>query len=272
MELNLLLIALTILSAIGVGWSIGANDAANSMGTAVGSGVIRLRPAIVQICVFGLLGAMLQGRHVVETVGTAIVPLHALSGQDAMLVALLAALSACVWVALATWLKMPISTSHSIVGGVAGAGLAVGAPVAWSKLGDIFLCWIFTPLGAAILGYAFYRGLRRLFSVVPPRIGDPLVRALIVVSGWYVAFSWGANDVANAVGVVSGANIMTLNESVALGGLAILLGILTLGYRVIETIGKSITNLLPLMAFAAQLASAVNVHVYTLAGEPVCSW
>ncbi|NLE65802.1 MAG: inorganic phosphate transporter, partial [Lentisphaerae bacterium] len=242
---------------------------ANSMGTAVGSGVIRLRPAIVQICVFGLLGAMLQGRHVVETVGTAIVPLHALSGQDAMLVALLAALSACVWVALATWLKMPISTSHSIVGGVAGAGLAVGAPVAWSKLGDIFLCWIFTPLGAAILGYAFYRGLRRLFSVVPPRIGDPLVRALIVVSGWYVAFSWGANDVANAVGVVSGANIMTLNESIALGGLAIVLGILTLGYRVIETIGKSITNLLPLMAFAAQLASAVNVHVYTLAGIPV---
>ena len=269
MELNLLLIALTIASAIGIGWSIGANDAANSMGTAVGSGVIRLRPAIVQICVFGLLGAMLQGRHVVETVGRAIVPLHAMSGQDAMLVALLAALSACAWVALATWLKMPISTSHSIVGGVAGAGLAVGAPVAWSRLGDIFLCWFLTPIGAAILGYAFYRGLRRLFSVVPPRIGDPLVRALIVASGWYVAFSWGANDVANAVGVVSGANIMTLNESIALGGLAIVLGILTLGYRVIETIGKSITNLLPLMAFAAQLASAVNVHVYTLAGIPV---
>ena len=267
--MTLLLIALTILSAIGVGWSIGANDAANSLGTAVGSGVIKLRPAIVQICVFGLLGALLQGRHVVETVGKAIVPLHELGGQDAMLVAMLAAISACAWVALATWLKMPISTSHSIVGGVAGAGLAIGAPVVWSKLFDIFLCWVFTPLGAAILGYAFYRGMRRLFSVVPPRIGDPLIRALIVVSGWYVAFSWGANDVANAVGVVAGANIMTLNESVALGSLAIVLGIVTVGYRVIETIGKNITNLLPLMAFAAQAASAVNVHLYTLIGIPV---
>lgn len=269
MDVSLVLIALTIISAIGIGWSIGANDAANSLGTAVGSGVIKLKPAIFQICLFGMLGAIFQGRHVAETIGKAIVPLSTLPAQDAMLIALLASLSACVWVAMATWLKMPISTSHSIVGGVAGAGLAIGAPVKWAVLGDIFICWLLTPLGAAILGYVFYQVLYRIFKRFPSRFTDRLIRLLIVFSGWYVAFSWGANDVANAVGVISGSHIMTLNASVAVGGLAIVLGIVTLGYRVIETVGSSITNLLPLMAFSAQLASAVNVHVYTLCGIPV---
>jgi phosphate/sulfate permease len=92
---------------------------------------------------------------------------------------------------------------------------------------------------------------------------------LIILSGCYVAFTWGANDVANAVGVISGAGIISVNAAIDLGGLAIVLGIVTWGYKVIETIGSEITNLLPLMAFSAQLASAVNVHVYTLFGIPV---
>ncbi|MCX5666655.1 MAG: inorganic phosphate transporter [Candidatus Omnitrophica bacterium] len=93
--------------------------------------------------------------------------------------------------------------------------------------------------------------------------------ALIIVSGCYVAYTWGANDVANSVGVMVGANILTPNMSIFLGGLAIVIGIATWGYKVMETIGSEITQLLPIMAFSAQLASAINVHVYTLFGIPV---
>ncbi|MDD5281515.1 MAG: inorganic phosphate transporter [Candidatus Omnitrophica bacterium] len=265
-----LLVILVLLMGLAVGWSIGANDAANSLGTAVGSKVLTLRQAIILIVIFGFLGAYLQGAYVTKTVGKGIVPLDQLEKQVSMYVALVATFAACVWVIIATYWKIPISTSHSIVGAVAGAGLAVGAPVRWKMLLDIFACWIFTPVGAAILGYIFFRILQNLFyRFFPRKFIKPIVFFLVIASGCYVAYTWGANDVANSVGVISGVGVLTQNMSVTFGGLAIVLGIMTWGYKVIETVGSEITRLLPIMALSAQLASAVNVHLYTVFGIPV---
>jgi PiT family inorganic phosphate transporter len=265
-----LLITLTVLMGIAVGWSIGANDAANSLGTAVGSKVLTLRQAIILIAVFGFLGAFLQGSYVVKTIGKGIVPMDQLEKTTAVYLALVAAFAACAWVVLATYWKMPISTSHSIVGAMAGAGLAIGAPIRWKMLLDIFICWIFTPIGAAFLGYIFYRIFKNIFyRVIPRKYLKATLATLIIISGCYVAYTWGANDVANATGVIVGAGILSPKISVILGGAAILLGIVTWGYKVIETIGLEITNLLPIMAFSAQLASAINVHIYTIFGIPV---
>ena len=266
----LLLISLTLLMGIGVGWSIGANDAANSLGTAVGSKVLPLRQAIVLITIFGFLGAFLQGSYVTKTIGKGIVPMDQLDKNLSLYLALVASFAACAWVVLATYWKMPISTSHSIVGAVAGAGLAIGAPIKWKVLLDIFICWIFTPIGAAVLGYIFYRVFKNIFyRIIPRKYLRISMAALVIISGCYVAYSWGANDVANATGVLVGARILSPHLSVILGGLAIVLGIMTWGYKVIETIGSEITNLLPIMAFSAQLASAINVHIYTIFGIPV---
>ncbi len=264
------LVILILLMGLGVGWSIGANDAANSLGTAVGSKVLTLRQAILLIVVFGFLGAYLQGGHVTKTIGKGIVPLDQLEKQVSLYVALIASFSACAWVVLATHLKMPISTSHSIVGAVAGAGLAVGAPVRWKMLLDIFACWVFTPIGAAILGYILFRLLQNVFyRFFPRKMIKPVVFFLVIASGCYVAYTWGANDVANSVGIISGVGVISQKMSVVFGGVAIVLGIMTWGYKVIETVGSEITRLLPIMALSAQLASAVNVHLYTLCGIPV---
>lgn len=266
----LFLVFLVLLMGAAVGWSIGANDAANSLGTAVGSKVLTLRQAIILIVIFGLLGALLQGSYVTKTIGKGIVPLNQLEHNVSLWIAVVAAFSACLWVVLATYWRMPISTSHSIVGAVAGAGLAVHAPVKWLMLRDIFVCWIFTPIGAAVLGFIFYKALQNSFyRIVPRKYLRITIAVLVVLSGCYVAYTWGANDVANAVGVISGAGVMTPRISVIFGGLAIVLGIMTWGYKVIETIGSEITRLLPIMALSAQLASAVNVHLYTLFGIPV---
>ncbi|MCU0665649.1 MAG: inorganic phosphate transporter family protein [Candidatus Omnitrophica bacterium] len=268
--MNILLIGFTILMGLAVGWSIGANDAANSLGVAVGSRVLSLRQAIILICIFGFLGALLQGSAVVKTIGRGIVPLDQLPKNISLYIALVACFAACCWVALATYWKMPISTSHSIVGAVAGAGLAVGAPIKWKALQDIFVCWVFTPLGAVVLGYIFYSVFKNIFyRIVPRRFVKPVMSALVTMGGCYVAFTWGANDVANATGVIAGSGILTPGVSVVIGGVAIILGIVTWGYKVIETIGSEITRLLPLMAFSAQLASAINVHIYTIFGIPV---
>jgi len=268
--MHILLIPLTVLMGIAVGWSIGANDAANSLGTAVGSKVLTLRQAIVLISIFGLLGALLQGGHVIKTIGRGIVPMDQLDKDMAIYLALVSCFGACAWVVLATYWKMPISTSHSIVGAVAGAGIAIGAPVKYKALLDIFICWVFTPVGAAVLGYLFYRLFQNtLYRIIPRRYLRPCLMGLVIVSGCYVAYSWGANDVANATGIIAGAGVLSFKMSLLIGGIAIVIGIITWGYKVIETIGSEITNLLPLMAFSAQLASALNVHMYTLFGMPV---
>ncbi|MFZ2356655.1 MAG: inorganic phosphate transporter [Candidatus Omnitrophota bacterium] len=266
----LLLVFLVLLMGAAIGWSIGANDAANSLGTAVGSKALNLKQAIILIAVFGLLGALLQGSYVTKTIGKGIVSIDQLDKTFALYLAVVATFSACAWVVLATYWKMPISTSHSIVGAVAGAGLAINAPVKWKMLLDIFICWIFTPVGAAVLGYIFYRILKNVFyRMVPRKYLKTIITILIILSGCYVAYTWGANDVANATGVIAGAGVLTPKISVIFGGLAIVLGIMTWGYKVIETIGTEITQLLPIMALAAQLASAINVHIYTVFGIPV---
>lgn len=260
----------TILMGLAVGWSIGANDAANSLGTAVGSKVLTLKQAIFLIVVFGFWGAFLQGSHVVKTVGKGIVPIDQLEKNIGLYLALVASFAACLWVVLATFWKMPISTSHSIVGAVAGAGIAIGAPVKWKMLGDIFMCWFFTPIGAAIIGYIFFIIFKNIFyRFVSRKFIRPVLSFLIITSGCYVAYTWGANDVANAIGVIAGAKILSVNWCLVLGALAIVIGIVTWGYKVIETVGSEITHLLPVMAFSAQLASAINVHIYTLFGIPV---
>ena len=265
-----LLILLTIGMGLAVGWSIGANDAANSLGAAVGSRVVSLKQAIILIAVFGFLGAFLQGSHVIKTIGKGIVPLDQLAKDLRVYVALVSAFAACAWVVLATYWKMPISTSHSIVGAVAGAGLAINATIQWKVLFDIFICWVFTPVGAALLGYLFFRLFKNtLYRIIPRRYLKVSLATLIILSGCYVAYTWGANDVANAVGIICGAGILTPRVALVIGGAAIVLGIVTWGYKVIETIGSEITHLLPIMAFSAQLASAINVHVYTLFGIPV---
>ncbi len=266
----LAIIILTVLMGLAVGWSIGANDAANSLGTAVGSKVLTLTQAIILICIFGYLGATLQGSHVAKTIGKGIVPMNLLSKESATYIALVASFGACAWVVLATYWKMPISTSHSIVGAVAGAGIAIHAPLNAKVLIDIFICWFCTPIGAAILGYIFYRIFKVvLYAIIPRRHFKRVMSILIILSGCYVAFTWGGNDVANATGVMVGAKILSPTLSIALGGLAIVIGITTWGYKVIETVGSEITQLLPIMAFSAQLASSINVNMYTLLGVPV---
>ena len=159
-----------VIAGLIIGWSIGANDAANSLGTSVGAKAVTVKQAIIIICVFGLAGAILQGHHVIKTVGKGIVPLHELAHQDALWIAVAASFSAGLWVIIASYRKLPISTSHSVVGAVAGAGLAMGAPVFWSKFIKIFLCWILTPLGFAFFAIIIYLFFRRfLIKFIPEK-------------------------------------------------------------------------------------------------------
>jgi len=253
-----------------VGWAIGANDAANCVGADVGSGKMTLRQGIMITCVFSFLGALLLGARVIKTIGKGIVPLDRLDPRVGLLIALSACFGAATWVLIASLKGLPVSTSHSIVGAVAGAGLAMGTSVIWKKLLDIFICWLLTPIGAGLIAYILFRPFRRIFYfLVPRKFNEPVITFFIFGSSIYLAFTWGANDVANATGVITGAGLMGPKQAAIFGAVAIIVGIVTFGRKVIETVGFHITNLMPLMAVVAEIASSLNVHIYTLLGIPV---
>jgi len=268
--MSILLIGLTLLMGGYIGWAIGANDAANCVGANIGSGKMTLRQGIVITCLFSFLGAVLLGSRVIKTLGKGIVPLDKLDHRIAVVVALAACFSAGTWVIIATMRGLPVSTSHSIVGAVAGAGLAISAPIVWKKLLDIFICWVLTPIGAGVISYLLYRPFRMIFlTLVPRKAADGVMTFFVFATSIYLSFVWGANDVANTTGVITGIGVMGPTSAALLGSVAIVAGIVTFGYRVIQTVGFGITHLNPLMAIVAAMASGLNVHIYTLCGIPV---
>lgn len=262
------LTALMLLAGLYIGWNLGANDGANSMGTAVGAGVRTIREAVLIVAIFGFLGAVFMGSHVIGTIGEDIVPLHAIDEDVAAYIGLAAMFGGGLWLSIATFLRLPVSTTHSVVGAVAGAGLAAdNVPITWGRLLDVFVAWLVTPLGAALLAYILYR----LACMILPHYNIPnsVWAWLLTISGMYMAFSWGGNDVANATAILSGTGIVSPLTATVLGGIAIAAGVTMLGYRVIETVGKGIVALAPPMAFVAEMAAALNIQLYTLLGIPV---
>ncbi|HLS88304.1 MAG TPA: inorganic phosphate transporter [Sphingobacteriaceae bacterium] len=265
----MILTALVLLAGIYMGWNLGANDGANSMGTAVGARVRTVREAVILVAVFGFLGATIYGRGVIKTIGRGIVPLDELSGNVSLVVALAAMFGASLWLQIASYLKIPVSTTHSTVGAVAGAGLAYGnVTLQWGRLVEVVVAWLVTPLGAGLLAYILYQILRRLILPRWP-LEDRTFGWLLTASGIYMAFTWGSNDVANATGVMVGAGVLSSTQAALLGGVAIAAGVAMWGPRVMETVGSGITSLQPAMAFIAELAAALNVHIYTALGIPV---
>jgi len=249
-----------------VGWNIGANDTANCVGTTVGCGVISYKRAVILVSIFVLLGALVDGGHVMETVGKGIInqPLDYL----AIFVALVCS---GVFVTLATFYRIPTSTSQAIVGGVLGIGLATGAQIQYSKLITIAESWVLCPILVLALSYGLYFLLTLFIRRL--RVGSLLIQTalgwLSIMSACYLAYSMGANNAGNAVGPIANLGIIHPQILLAIGGVSIAIGAITYGKKVADTVGKGITPLDIPGAFIAQISSAFGMHLFSLMGIPV---
>jgi len=294
------LITLVLVAVLGagfyMGWSMGANDAGNAVGPSVGSKMLTMRRAMLLMALFAILGAMLEGHYVTKTVGRGIVLFEnenaaAVTGLAGATptpftfvpwAAFAAVFSAASWILIATYLGLPVSTSHSIVGGVIGAGFALmflnpaalgaaGATVDFTRFIRIVISWGVAPIGAIMFAHltfhAVSRPLRRIKNIA---LINRVYSVMTIITASYVAYAFGANDLGNAVGVVMAVNPNLDIMMLALfGGVAIACGAIMYSRKVIETIGKRITVLSPATAFAAQFGAALTVHIFTWLAIPV---
>ncbi|MGB7334935.1 MAG: inorganic phosphate transporter [Salaquimonas sp.] len=138
--------------------NIGANDVANNVGPAVGSNAMTMGTALIIAAVFESAGALIAGGDVVGTISKGIIDVEAVSDHDIFIAAMMAALiSSALWVNLATWVGAPVSTTHSIVGGVMGAGIAAAGfgAVNWATMSAIAASWIISPMLGGVIAALF---------------------------------------------------------------------------------------------------------------------
>ncbi len=285
--MDLLVIAL-ILAGLYMAWNIGANDLANAMGTSVGTGALSIKQVIIIAAIFEFLGAVFFGKRVTSTIAKGIVPIDIISEVHPNIVVfgmLAAILAAGFWITLATFYNLPVSTSHSIVGAVLGFGLIAAfngtiafSDIHWVVLLKIMASWIVSPVLGAIFAYVIFSVIRSLFlhrAVDLPLVEKKFI-SLQVITACYIAFAHGSNDVANAVGPLSaGLRALGLagNEIpiwvLIMGGIGMVVGLATWGYKVIETIGSKITELTPTRGFSAQFATATVVLLHSYSSLPI---
>ena len=168
--------------------NIGANDVANNVGPAVGSKAITLVGALVIAAIFEASGAILAGGDVVTTISKNIIDPNAVANRSIFIWTMMAALlSAAIWVNLATWIGAPVSTTHSIVGGVMGAGIAAAgfAAVNWPVMGAIAASWVISPvlgglIAAIFLAFAKYFILYKEDKIAASKKWVPVLVAILV--------------------------------------------------------------------------------------------
>ncbi|MGG5254698.1 anion permease [Neobacillus sp. SM06] len=262
MLLTVIAISIGVLFAM----NIGASGAAASMGIAYGSGTLTKRTALCLSGIAVFLGAYFGGGEVVDTIGSGIVPGSTFTVAIALIVLAAATLS----LLLANLFGIPLSTSEVAVGSVVGAGV-VYQSVYVGKLAWIALFWLFTPFVAFVIAViaATLLKTKPIHQWMQQKKIRPIFAILVVIMGSFEAFSGGMNNVANAVGPLVAAGIIGKDQGIFGGGLAIALGAILFGHRVIETNGKKITDLRLEEGCVLSGTGAGIVMIASLLGIPV---
>jgi len=259
-------------SGLFLGWTLGANDASNVFGSAVGSKMIRFKQAAIIASIFVILGAVLQGAGGSHTLGK-------LGSIDALGGAFTVALAAGLAVFWMTKLKLPVSTSQAIVGAIIGWNLFSGNPTDMSSLTKIVTTWVSGPILGGVFAILLFLLLR--FVLKKSKIHlmklDAYIKYALLIVGAFASYSLGANNIANVVGVFvpSAPNIIldfgffTLNGVQLLflgGGVSIAIGIMTYSKKVMMTVGNSLMRLNAETALVVVLAHSLVLFVFSSQG------
>ncbi len=329
---------LAVFAAFFVAWNNGSNNAPNSIGTAVGAGVLSVKRALMLAAIASFIGAISLGIYVTDTVMRGIVNITGIPSLVVVKGMIAVLLATGAWTLISTFLEVPMSVHVCIIGGLIGFGLAIGASfISWSTVAKIMVAWVIAPIASAVMAYGLYHVFRRSFrdpsiakisvitssyiTVSVPTLltlikttsvsdvvfvlvvtlvistiatlivyfywkkrvgtkGDQLhevSRILLVMAAVAMAFSFGANDVANSAGPLAaifyalgyGDLVTSAWYAIIVAAIGLSAGIAMWGSKVIGTIGEKITPLSPPTAYVAQMAATLTMLVVSRLGLPV---
>ncbi len=266
-----LIIPVAVVLAAFLALNIGANNSAAAMATAYGAGVRTKRQATILIAIFALLGALIAGAPVVKTMGNGLVPGEILASHIGLVLVIF--IIAIFFVSWANIAKVPVATTHAIVCAIVGVGIyskALNTP----KFVEIVIWWVAAPLAAwainfLVAKYLYFRTLSFLTARYSEEGINKILTILITVSGTFLAFSAGANNSANAVGPLVGLGLLNAYTGALIAGVAMGVGALLLGGRVLETVGKEITEICILRAVSVEFTGAAMILAASFNGIPV---
>jgi PiT family inorganic phosphate transporter len=263
----------------------GWNDSANAIATVVSTRVLSPTQAVILAAVFNLVGAM-AGTAVAKTITAGIIrPEHALTtSSDVVYLVLSAMIAAAIWAAAMTLKGLPISGSHSLIGGIVGAGLAAfgASGLIWTGLGAILVAMLLSPLLGALLAFLFSWAGRWICSGFNAVSVQRVFRKLQILSASVMAFNHGLNDAQKVMGVITMALVAGGVQSAPLGtspapllwvkfacAFAISLGTALGGWKVIHTLGSKLSKLTPFDGFQAEASASGVLLLAASLGIPV---
>ena len=268
-----LTVMLFLVSGLFLGWSLGANDAANVFGTAVGTRMVRFGTAALVCSVFVVLGAVLSGAGAAHTLGT-------LGSVNALPGSFMAALAAGATVYGMTKAGLPVSTSQSVVGAIIGWNLFSGSVTDGSALLKIILTWVACPILAGFFAIPIFlltRQFLRWANFHLLRL-DRYMRVALILAGAFGSYSLGANNIANVMGVfvdvspftnfnVGGwFHVSSVEQLFLLGSLAIAVGVFTYSKRVMLTVGANIMPMSSVSAWVVVIAHSIVLFLFASEG------
>ena len=268
-----LTIVIFLLGGLFLGWSLGSNDAANVFGTAVGTRMVRFKTAAIVCSLFIILGAVISGSGTTETLGK-LGAINALPG----------AFAACVAAGLSVYIMtkfgLPVSTTQAIVGAIVGWNLYTGSSTNIKVLLTILSTWILCPIIAALIAMLFFILTKKLLKNTTWHILrlDAYTRTALLIAGAFGAYSLGANNIANVMGVfvpiapfadIQLGSFLTFSSKeqlFLLGGIAIAVGVFTYSKKVMFTVGNDLLKLSPVAAFIVVIAHSIVLFLFASQG------
>ena len=253
----------------------GFHDAANSIATVVSTRVLSPRWAVLWAAFFNFVAAFAFGTAVARTMGQGMIRLESVN----LYVILAGLLGAILWNLLTWYYGLPVSSSHALIGGYAGAAIARSGweAILWAGWTKTLVFIILSPMIGFALGGVLMLLVFRFFGNWPPQRVDGYFRKLQLVSAAAYSFGHGTNDAQKTMGIIAGvlftAGILDRFYIpfwvVLMAHAAIGLGTLAGGWRIVKTMGMKITKLKPVGGFCAETAAATSLLGTALAGIPV---
>ncbi|HEX5731576.1 MAG TPA: inorganic phosphate transporter [Blastocatellia bacterium] len=276
-------VILIILVALVFDYVNGWHDAANSIATVVSTRVLSPGLAVIWAAFFNFVAFAIFGTRVAKTIGADLVNIKLIDEKWQLWVLLCALLGAIIWDVITWYYGLPSSSSHALVGGLAGAAIAAYRgfdgllkPEGWIKTGAFI---IVSPLVGFLLGFIFMAAILWIFRRYSPDRVDKTFRKGQLVSAALYSLGHGGNDAQKTMGIIAGVLVASNINPTATSEIplwvvltchaAIALGTLSGGWRIVHTMGSRITKLKPVGGFAAETAGAAAIYMATYGGIPV---